>query len=161
MGVFDDVSYWFLISALVAMAMVSWVILAKENRKRALSNSILYVFGNAFNQGLDDLIVPKTFLGRSLTTLFSMYNYVICLMYGSVIISLLISGSQPPAINSLEDLNKTENMDVRIVMGKQSHVTEFLTRANMLSGFEHRIDMIEMSELYEPTILENILKSRI
>ena len=159
MGVFDAVSYWCLISALVAMAIVSSIMLAMENRKRTLYNSILYVFGNAFNQGLNDLIVPKTtILGRSLMTLFSLYNYVICLMYGSVIMSLLISGSQPPGINSLEDLNKTENLDIRIILEEKSHVVEFLTGANMLTGFEHRVDLIDRSEIYEPRTWEKVLK---
>ena len=79
-------------------------------------------------------------------------------MYGSMIMSLLISGSQPPGINSLEDLNKTENMDIRIILERKSHVAKFLTGANMLIGFEHRIDLIDMSEMYEPRTWEKVLK---
>ena len=158
MGVFDAISYWFMIAALIAMAIICFIFLAKDDRKNALPNSILYVSGNAFKQGLSDLILPRTLLGRFVMTLFSFYNYVICLMYGSVIISLLIGGSQPPAINLLEDLNRAENMNKRIILGKQSHVYEFLKSANMLSGFEHRIDLLDFSELYEPTVIHKILE---
>ena len=158
MGVFDGTSYWLMISALGAMTLASWAFLSMEDRNNALSNSILYVFGNAFNQGLNDLIVPKSIFGRVLTTLFSMYNFVICLMYGSVIISILVGGTKPSVIDSLGDLNRTENMEMRIIIESKSHVTQFLTGTSLLSGFEHRIDLIDISELQSPATLEKILR---
>ena len=62
-------------------------------------------------------------------------------MYGSIVISVLVRGTQPPGINSLGDLNKTENIDIRIVM-EEGYIPEFLKSANMLDGFNDRIDYV-------------------
>ena len=82
----------------------------------------------------------------------------ICLVYGNVIISLLAGGTEPSVIDSLGDLNRTENMEMRIIIESKSHVTQFLTGTSLLSGFEHRIELIDISELQSPATLEKILK---
>ena len=78
-------------------------------------------------------------------------------MYMSMIISLLISGSQPPEIKSLADLHKEEYQEIRIFMKRLSFVPQFLESANMLDGLEHRVDYIETSDLYKPHFMESIL----
>ena len=79
-------------------------------------------------------------------------------MYACKIMSLLISGSRPQEINSLEDLNKTENVNVRIILDEKGYTSEFLKSANMLRGFEHRIDYHGVSDWGKPQMIENILK---
>ena len=158
MGVFDDVSFLCLILALFAMIFVSWLIHIKKNQTNSLITCALYLIGNAFNQGLHSSIIPKAVLGKTLITLFSAYNYIICLMYSCIIISFLIGGSRPLNINSLDDLNKTENMNVRIILNKKGYTYEFLRSANMLRGFEHRLDYYGVSDLGKPQMIENILK---
>lgn len=143
MGAFDNVSYSFLFLALVAMVLVCWIVLAKEDREHSVFTCFIYILGSAVNQPLSLSVVPKAFLGLSIMTFFSFYNNVICLMYRSVIISLVISGSKPPKINSLEDLNKTENLNTRIIMEEGSYIPEFLDSTNMLVGFRDRIDYID------------------
>ena len=158
-GVFDDESSLCLILALFAMIFVSWLIQqVKENETSSLVTCALYLMGNAFKQPLNYSIMPKALLGRALTTLFSAYNFIICLMYGCIIISLLIGGSRPRTINSLEDLNKTENMNIRIILDEKGYTSEFLKSANMLRGLEHRIDYHGVSDWGKPQMIKNILK---
>ena len=158
MGVFDDVSFLCLILALFAMIFISWLIQVKENQTNSLMTCALYFIGNAFKQPLSYSIMPKGMLGRALTTLFTIYNFIICLMYACIIISLLIGGSRPQKINSLEDLKKTENLNVRIILDEKGYTSEFLKSANMLRGFEHRIDYHGVSDWGKPQMIQNILK---
>ena len=143
MTVFDKPSMVLLLFALISMVVVVWLNLLKEENKNNILNCFLYVFGNALRQPLSRSIIPNTLFGQILMMVVSMYNYIICLMYGSVIISLLISGSRPPEINSLEDLNKGENKHMRIILEKRSPIPSLLKSANMLDGFEQRIDYID------------------
>ena len=160
MGVYDDTSFGLLILAIVAMIIMSWILLRKESREHSLFECALYLFENVLHQPLNGLIVPKAWLGRVIMTFFSIYNLALNLMYMSMIISLLTSGSQPPEINSLADLNKEEYQEIRIFMKKLSFVPQFLKSANMLEGFEHRVDYIDAPDLYNIThtqIIESIL----
>ena len=140
MGVFDYPSYGFLFVALVGMIFVSWIFQFKEDKKNCFSTSCIYILGNALKQPLNNFILPKSLTGRMFMMVFSLYNYALCLMYSNVIISLLISGSKPPEINSFEDLNKTENRHVRILLEEKSYIPSLLKSANMLNGLENRID---------------------
>ena len=144
MGIFDNISYGCLFLILAAMTLVLWLINLKENREHSLITCLLFMVGNAMNQPLNPSVVPKSLLGRTIISFFSLYNYVICLMYGSIVISVLVSGSKPPEINSLKDLNKAENINIRIIMeGESSYIPQFLKAANMLGGLEHRVDYID------------------
>ena len=78
-----------------------------------------------------------------MSQIFTFYNLALNLMYMTIIISLLITGSQPPEINSLADLNRKIFQDVRIIMKRRSYVPQFLNTSGMLDGFEHRIDYID------------------
>ena len=109
------------------------------------------------HQPLNRLVVPKTWLGRITVTFFTFYDLALNFMYMSIIISLLVGGSQPPAIDSLADLRKMEYQAIRIFMIQRSFVPQFLKSANMLDNLEHRIDYIDTSDLYKPHILEAIL----
>ena len=158
MGVFDDISYGLLALALVLIGLVSQLIVAREERRSSLITSMLYVVGNAFKQPPHPLLIPKRWLGQIIMTLFGLYNHVICLMYGSIIISFLISGSKPPEINLLGDLNIDENLNKRIIINKGSYIIEFLKEAKMLDGFEHRIDAVEYTDMFKPQTLNKILQ---
>ena len=144
LGVFDKMSYGFAFFSLAAMILISWIINSKEDKKQSslISACFLYILGNASKQPLNPSIVPKALFRRTIMTIFSIYNYILCIMYGSVVVSVLTSGVKPPQINSLEDLNKTENMNIRIFLEEKSYIQEFLKSANMLNGFDHRIDYI-------------------
>ena len=152
MGVFDIFSYACLFSALAAMTFVMWLISKNERRDQSPHKCLLLMVGNAVNQSINAPNVSKSFLGRSIMSLFSFYNYIICLMYGSIVISILVSGSKPPQINSLEDLNKTENLHVRIILKEKSFIREFLESANMLQGLHHRIDYAHITDDRNKTI---------
>ena len=156
--IFDDTSLMCHISAFIAMTVVTWLFMKNDNRKRPFITCVVYTTGNVFGQPLSSLIIPNALSGRSVITLFSIYNYIIRLMYSCIIMSLLIVGSQPPIVNTLQDLNKTENLHIRIVMAKKGYSTEFLKDANMLSGLEHRIDYHERSEWSKPHMIKNILR---
>ena len=156
MGVYDDTSFGLLILALVAMIIMTWHLLKKESREYSLFKCALYLFENVLHQPLNGLIVPNAWLGRAILTFFTIYNLALNLMYMSMIISLLISGSKPPEINSLADLDKEEYQAVRIFMKKRSFVPQFLKSANMLDNFEHRVDYLDTPDLYKPHIIESI-----
>ena len=129
-----------------------------SNQKQPFMTCVLYTIGNVLDQPLSSLIIPRAFSGRAIMTLFSIYNHIIRLMYSCIIMSLLVVGSRPPIINTLQDLNKTENLHLRVVLIKMGYSTEFLKDANMLSGLEHRIDYHERSEWSKPHMIQNILR---
>ena len=143
MGVYDDLTFWLLNLAVVAQILMLWVLHKKENRERSIFTCALYVFGNVLYQPPDRKIMPKQLSGKALMTLFTIYNLALNLMYMNIIISILVSGSQPPEINSLADLNREIYQDVRIIMKRQSYVPQLLRTSGMLDGFEHRIDYID------------------
>ena len=158
-GVFDDLSYGIMALALVLMGLVSLFTRAREekNESHGVFTCMLYVYANALKQP-DPSPVLKKASGRLIMLIFFLYNHIISLMYGSIIISFLISGPRPPAINSLEDLHKTENINLRILLIKGSFIPDFLAKANMLSGLEHRVDYIDYADRFKPVTLEKILK---
>ena len=156
--VFDNLSYMCLVTAFALMCLVSRLLQAQEHQKGSLFTCMLYVFGNAMNQPLQPPLIRKNLFGRIIMTLFGLYNNLMCLMYGSIIISFLISNSNPQEINSLEDLHKTEHINMRIVMIDRSFVLDFLKNANMLSGLEHRIDYIDYTDRSKPSTFERILQ---
>ena len=49
-------------------------------------------------------------------------------------------------------------MHLRIILIKGSFIPDFLGKANMLSGLEHRIDYIDYKERFKPAIFEKILE---
>ena len=146
MGVYDDLSFWLLNLAVVAQILMSYLLLKKENTEHSLFTSAVYVFGNVLYQGLNDKLIPKKSLGKAIMTLFTFYNFALNLMFMSFIISLLVSGTPPPQINSLADLNKEMFRDVRIIMNRRSYVPQILNSSGMLDGYEHRIDYIDAHE---------------
>ena len=149
LGVFDDTSFGLLIVALVAMILITWLLLKKENMDCSILTCALYIFESAMYKGLNGSIVPRSWCGRAIMTLFTIYNLTLNLMYLSLITSLLISGSKPPQIDSLADLNKEENKDVRIY-------STFSRTGNMLRGFEHRVDGFT-ANIKIPDIIESML----
>ena len=146
MGVYDDHSFWLLNLAVVAQILMSCLLLKKENAEHSSFTSAVYVFGNVLYQPLNLKIIPKQSLGKAIMTLFTFYNFTLNLMYMSIIISLLVSGTPPPEINSLADLNKEVFRDVRIIMKRRSFVPQVLNSSGMLDGYEHRIDYIDAHE---------------
>ena len=157
LGVYDDTSFVLLILAIVAMIIMTWILMKKENRDCSFLTCAIYIFENVMHQPLNRLVVPKLFSGRVIVTIFAIYNLALNLMYMSMITSLLISGSKPPQINTLADLNKEENKEVRILMRKQSYVGPFLKSANMLDGFEDRIHFFDSADILKPYIIESML----
>ena len=147
MGVYDDLTFWILNSAVAAQILMSWLLLKKKgNRERSIFTCALYMFENVLHQPLNSIIMPKDLTGRAIMTFFTFYNLALNFMYMSIIISLLVSGSPPPEINSLADLNKEMFKDVRIIMKRRSYVPPFLKSAGMLDGFEHRVDYIDVHQ---------------
>ena len=157
MGVYDDTSFYLLNMALVAEIFMLWLLLKREGRGHSIITSALYLFENAMHQPLNRLLVPNTWLGRITVTFFTFYNLALNFMYMSIIISLLIGGSPPPAIDSLADLSKEEYQAIRIFMVQRSYVPQFLKSANMLDNLEHRIDYIDTPDMYKPFAFEGIL----
>ena len=157
LGVYDDTSFGLLILAIIAMILMSWILLKKEKRDRSLLTCAIYIFENVMHQPLNRAVVPRSFSGRAIMAIFAIYNLALNLMYMSIITSLLISGSKPPQIDSLADLNKEENKDVRILMRKQGYIGPYLKSANMLSGFEDRVDFFDTTDRFKPFITASIL----
>ena len=81
---------------------------------------------------------------------------ILGMMYCSVIISLLAVTKQTNVINTLADLNKTENKNVRLILPNMSFVPNYLLSANMLAGFENRTDIID-TQMNSSLVINNIL----
>ena len=157
MGVYDDTSFGLLILAIVAIILTSWLLLKKEGSDCSLLTCALYIFENVLHQPLNRSIVPKSFYGRAIMTFFTIYNLALNLMYMSIIISLLVSGSKPPQIDSLADLNIDEYKNVRILMRRQGYVGSYMKSAKLLRGLEHRVDFFDTADRLEPYIIKSML----
>jgi hypothetical protein len=66
--------------------------------------STTYMFGSCVHQPLNKILRPKSTIARTMLCFFVLYNALMCVMYGSVIISRLTSQAEEDAINTLEDL---------------------------------------------------------
>ena len=157
-GVFDNMSYRFMALVMILTSLVSRLILGNHHQKGSLLTCMLCVFGNAVKQPLQTPQIARKLSGRLIMTLFSLYSQVICLMYASIILSFLVAGSSPPEIESLQDLNKTENRNKRIIMVEKSYIPDLLVRSNMLIGFENRIDYIDFTDMSKPSTFHKILE---
>ena len=79
-----------------------------------LEEAVLRVFGSCFNQGLlKDSKRGAGSLSQTVVALFLAYNYMVTVMYSSVVVSLLSSKSVGKPIGSLPDLLKGEKRHVR------------------------------------------------
>ena len=145
--------------AVVLMVMVTWRILNREDSGGSFSKTLLHIVGNSLNQPLNSALWPRKTTGQAVIIFFSLYNLTICVMYSSVVISILNATQEPTGINALSDLNRGENMHVRIFMKNLSYVPGYLKSSQMLDGFEHRVDYINPPTRDKGSYLEDILKS--
>ena len=141
-GVFDDATYAMASISLATMVLLTFLILKKEDTNPSIVLTILRIFGNVFTQSLPDSMIPRSLIGTVWILFVPAYNMLMCLMYSSIIISLLTVAIETNVINNLGDLNKTENENVRIFMNRQGFVPAYLKDAKMLTGFENRTDYI-------------------
>ena len=155
--VFDKLSRKLAFLAVTLMILTTWLILQQEGSGHSFWKTVLHVFGNSWNQPLYSSLWPKSVIGQAVIIFFSLYNMTICLMYTSVIISIMTSIKDPPGIDFMSDLNKTENKEIRIFMKKYSYVPGHLKSSKMLEGFENRIDYIVMPDTNRSAYLHDVL----
>ena len=158
-GVFDDASYSMALLAVALMVTVTWCILNREGPRVSFSTTLLHMAGNALNQPLNSALYPGNTIGQAVVIFFSLYNMALCVMYGSVVVSILNTTREPTGTDTMFDLNRTENLDVRIFMKKFSYVPGILKSSGMLEGFEQRVDYIEPPARNKGDYLLDILKS--
>ena len=158
-GVFDDASYALALLAIVLMVIVAWCILNREGSEISFSTTLLHMVGNSLNQSLNSALRPRKTTGEAVIIFFSLYNMAICVMYSSVVISILNTTQEPTGIDAMSDLNRTENKHIRIFMKNLSYVPEYLKSSQMLEGFDHRVDYINPPTRNKGAYLHDILKS--
>ena len=139
-GVFDDLTYGMASISIVATVLLTWFMIGKQS----FWFTTLHMLGSLFRQSLPSSFIPQSSSksGAAWILLVSVYNMVLGMMYCSIIVSLLAVKKDSNMINTLADLNTTENQNVRLFMNKRSFVPDFLRGANMLAGFENRTDFI-------------------
>ena len=116
-GVFDDASYSMALLAVALMVTVTWCIVNREKGPGvSFSTTLLHMAGNSLNQPLNAALFPRSTTGQAVVIFFSLYNMTICLMYTSVVISIMTSIKDPQGIELMSDLNKTENRGCSIVL---------------------------------------------
>ncbi len=109
-GVFDSLSYTFFLSASIAMAVATWLIMPGHSPVQAA----LSVFGSCFNQDFyTSSRHPTRRISQAFVGFFIMYNFVVTIMYSSVVMSLLTAKGEGKAIQNLGDLLKEEYEKVR------------------------------------------------
>ena len=153
-GVFDDLTYGMACLSLIAMVLLSWFMIRND---KSIGFTTLHVIGNVVRQSLPDSMMPRSSSVRAAwMILVSTYNMILGMMYCSIIISLLAVAKQTNVINTLADLNTTENENVRLFINEKSFVPGFLESANMLAGFENRTDLI-MGQKNASLVINSIL----
>ena len=140
--------------SLIAMVLLSWFMIRND---KSIGFTTLHVIGNVVRQSLPDSMMPRSSSVRAAwMILVSTYNMILGMMYCSIIISLLAVAKQTNVINTLADLNTTENENVRLFINEKSFVPGFLESANMLAGFENRTDLI-MGQKNSSLVIDSIL----
>ena len=142
-GVFDDLSYGIGLIALFAMFFTLWLYLKREGRGQPITTTFFYMVGNFFKQPMVPAVWPKRNAGMLTANFFSLYNTLLGIMYSCVIISMLTKMKEPKQIDVMADLNRTENIGIRIFMMKNSYVPGYLNSTGKLVGFEDRIDYVD------------------
>ena len=145
--------------AVALMVTVTWCILNREGPGVSFSTTLLHMVGNSLNQPLNSRLHPRKTTGQAVVIFFSLYNMALCVMYGSVVISILNTTQEPTGIDAMSDLNRTENKDIRIYMKNLSYVPGYLKSSRMLEGFEHRVDYLNPPTRSKGAYLQDILKS--
>ena len=158
-GVFDDASYGMALLAVVLMVIVVWCILNQDGSRGSFSTTLLHMVGNSLNQPLNSALWPRKTTGQAAIIFFSLYNMAICVMYSSVVISILNTTQEPTGIDVMSDLNRAENKHIRIFMKNLSYVPGYLQSSRMLEGFAHRVDYINPPTRNRGVYLHDILKS--
>ncbi len=109
-GIFDRTSYMLAISAMIGMAIATWLVNAKDSPLEAT----LKAFGTCLNQGSFNVGErPKEKISQMVIGVFLIYNYMVAIMYCSVVVSLLMIRKEGKSIQTLDDLLRTEHEDVR------------------------------------------------
>ena len=140
--------------SLIAMVLLSWFMIRND---KSIGFTTLHVIGNVVRQSLPDSMMPRSSSVRAAwMILVSTYNMILGMMYCSIIISLLAVAKQTNVINTLADLNTTENENVRLFINEKSFVPGFMESANMLAGFENRTDLI-MGQKNASLVINSIL----
>ena len=160
--VFDDASYCLASISLAIMVLLTFILLKKETSHPSIMSTMLHIFGNVFKQALPSSMAPRSYIGAVWLLLVPTYNMWICMMYSSIIISMLTVIIDTNMVNNMGDLNKTETENIRIFLNERSFVPGFLKDANMLTGFENRTDFFlsrnrTIKKLDEEFVLESIL----
>ena len=164
-GVFDDTSYCLAAISLATMVLLTILILKKETSHPSIVFTMLHMFGNVFKQGMPPSMTPRSYVGAVWLIFVPTYNMWMCMMYSSIIISMLTVVTETNVINKMVDLNNTENEQVRIIfLNNMNWVQSSFKGANMLTGFENRTDYITSrnntfitSKLEEEFVLKSIL----
>ena len=160
--VFDDTSYSLAAISLAIMVLLTFIILKKETSHPSIILTMLHMFGNVFKQALPSSMTPRSYIGAAWLIFVPTYNMLMCMMYSSIIISMLTVVIETNMVNNMGDLNTTENENVRIFLNERSFVPGLLKDANMLTGFENRIDYFlsknrTIKKLDEEFVLKSIL----
>ena len=158
-GVFDDLSYGLGLTVLLAMVFTTWLISLRERTDHSITTTLFYMVGNTFKQPLVAALWPKRNIGIVIVNFFALYNSLICIMYSSVIISLLTKTNVPRLIDEMKDLNRAENTGVRIFLMSNSYVPGHLKSSNQLDGFEERIDYISIPAEGRSEYITQVLNS--
>ena len=158
-GVFDDASYVMAALAVALMVTVTWGILSQEGSGVSFLKILLHMVGNSLYQPFNTALHPRSAIGQAVVIFFSLYNMAICVMYSSVVVSILNTSQEPTGIDAMSDLNKTGNKHVRIFMKNLSYVPGYMESSKMLEGLEHRVDYINVPTRSKGDYLHDILTS--
>ncbi len=111
-GIFDSTSYGLFLSAMIVMATTTWLV----TPNCSFTEAALKTFGSCFNQGSFYVRQqPRRRISQAFIGMFMIYNYMVTIMYSSVVIFLLMLRREGKSIETLTDLLIEENMNVRYV----------------------------------------------
>ena len=158
-GVFDTTSYALFLVTLVLVILLSWAAKALEIPGFQLGTAVTYMFGSCVNQGLCGTMMPCSTAFKNMMCLFVVFNALVCVMYNSVMISIMTSPAEFKGINSLEDLMEPSNLHLRILVKKFSFVEDNLETMKIYPHLQNRIEYYEEPPTGKGTYYMNLLST--
>ena len=129
--------------ALTLATLLSWAAKSLESPGFPLSTAVTYMFAIGVNQGLCGTMMPRSTGFKNMMCLFVVFNALVCIMYSSVMISKLTSPAEFKGIDSLEDLLRSKNEHLRILVKRFSFIEDNFRTMDIYPLLQSRVDYYE------------------
>ncbi len=100
---------------------------------------------------------PTSNLALVFTSIFILYNFLVTVMYETIVVSLLMGRGEPTGVEVIGDLLKPEFSDVRIYLRSNGFELDFLKSHPQFELIEAKIDYFDTILQKRPDLAQEVL----